>query len=111
MPPEIPTEVMLDGDDVTELVECAIRHPAPNMRYAVLAAIWSHPDSFQQIFQFGLTTPAGFPEIRQIVAEALAKGSPIPESPASTRARPAVETLLPWMPFPAHLRDRGKRTE
>ena len=46
--PETPTEVMLDGNDVANLVECAIRHPAANMRYAVLAAIWSHPDSFSK---------------------------------------------------------------
>ena len=53
--PKAPTEVMLDGNDVARLVECAIRHPTPNMRYAVLAAIWNHPDSFRQIFQFGLS--------------------------------------------------------
>jgi hypothetical protein len=39
MQPETPIEVTLDGNDVGRLVECAIRHPAPNMRYAVLAAI------------------------------------------------------------------------
>src|SRR6202030_1608259 len=72
---EKPTEVTLDGNDVARLVECALRHPTPNMRCAVLAAIWSHPDSFRQIFQFGLSAPAGFPEIRQIVAEELGKGS------------------------------------
>ena len=57
MQPETPTEVMLDGNDVANLVECAIRHPAANMRYAVLAAIWSHPNSFRQIFRFGLNAP------------------------------------------------------
>ena len=51
MQPETPTEVMLDGNDVANLVECAIRHPAANMRYAVLAAIWSHPQ----------LVPANFP--------------------------------------------------
>ena len=59
-----------------KLVECAIRHPTANMRYAVLAAIWNHPDSFRQIFQFGLTAPLGLPEIRKIVAEELDKGAP-----------------------------------
>ena len=37
--PDTPTEVMLDDTDVARLVECAIRHPSPNMRQAVLAAI------------------------------------------------------------------------
>ena len=107
--PETPTEVMLDGNDVAKLVECAIRHPTANMRYAVLAAIWNHPDSFRQIFQFGLKAPPGYPEIRKIVAEELDKCSATPESPAATRAKPAVETLLPRMPLPAHLRDRERR--
>ena len=31
--PETPTEVTLDGNDVAKLVECALRHPSPNMRY------------------------------------------------------------------------------
>jgi hypothetical protein len=64
---------MLDGNDVTKLVECAIRHPAVNMQEAVLAAIWNHPHSFRQIFQFHLKAPRGFSEIRKIVAEELAK--------------------------------------
>src|SRR6202011_4886870 len=89
MEPETTAEVMLDGNDVANLVECAIRHPASNMRYAVLAAIWSHPDSFRQIFRFGLEAPPGLPEIRKIVAEELDKCASIPESPASNRARPA----------------------
>jgi hypothetical protein len=101
-----PTEVTLDGNDVARLVECAVRHPAPNMRYAVLAAIWNHRDSFRQIFQFGLTAPPGLPEIRKIVAEELAKCSP--KSEFST---PAADTLLPRIPFPAHLKDRGGRIE
>src|ERR1700693_2696971 len=74
--PETPTEVTLDGNDVARLVECAIRHPSPNMRYAVLAAIWSHTDSFGQIFRFGLSAEAGLPEIQKIVAEELDKCSP-----------------------------------
>ncbi len=104
--PDTPTEVTLDGNDVAKLVECAIRHPSPNMRYAVLAAIWTHPASFRQIFRFGLEAPAGFPEIRKIVAEELDKCSDIPDSPASNRVKPAGETLLPRMPLPAHLRGR-----
>src|SRR5207244_1314269 len=40
------TEVMLDGNDVAKLVECAVRHPNPGMRYAVLAAIWNDPQTF-----------------------------------------------------------------
>jgi hypothetical protein len=31
MEPETTAEVMLDGNDVAKLVECAIRHPAVNM--------------------------------------------------------------------------------
>jgi hypothetical protein len=109
MRPETTAEVMLDGNDVTKLVECAIRHPASNMRYAVLAAIWNHPDSFGRIFQFGLTAPPGFPEIRKIVTEELDKRSATPESPASNPVKPAVGTLLPRMPLPAHLRDRERK--
>jgi hypothetical protein len=109
MQPETPTtEVTLDGNDVAKLVECAIRHPTPNMRYAVLAAIWSYPDSFRQIFRFGLEAPPGLPEIRRIVAEELDKCA-IPESPASNRVTAAGETLLPRMPLPAHLRDRERK--
>ncbi len=104
--PGAPTEITLDGNDVANLVECAIRHPTPNMRYAVLAAIWNHPDSFRQILRFGLNAPAGFPEIRQIVAEELEKGAPKPDFPASNRVEPAVDTLLPRMPRPAHLKRR-----
>ena len=109
MRPETTAEVMLDGNDVTNLVECAIRHPASNMRHAVLAAIWNHPDSFGQIFQFGLKAPPGFPEVRKIVAEELDKRSAIPESPASNPVKPAVGALLPRMPLPAHLRDRERK--
>jgi hypothetical protein len=107
--PETPTEVTLDGNDVAKLVECAIRHPTPNMRYAVLAAIWNHPDSFRQIFQYGLNAPLGLPEIRKIVAEELAKGPPVAEFPAANRVKPAVEALLPRMPLPAHLRERERQ--
>ena len=109
--PETPTEVTLDGNDVAKLVECALRHPSPNMRYGVLAAIWNHPESFCQIFRFGLDAPLGFPEIRKIVAEELDKFSPRPDSLASNPVKPASEALLPRMPLPAHLRDRGRRTE
>jgi hypothetical protein len=106
MQPGTVTEVTLDGNDVANLVECAIRHPAPNMRNAVLAAIWNDADSFRQILQFGLDAPAAFPEIRKIVAEEIAKRPP---TPGSNRVEPAGETLLPRMPLPAHLRDREKQ--
>ncbi len=106
MQSETPTEVTLDGNDVAKLVECAIRHPTANMRYAVLAAIWGHPDSFRQIFQFGLTAPAGLPEIRKIVAEELDRLSAV--SDAANPARHDATTLLPRMPLPAHLRDRDR---
>jgi len=109
MQPQPATEITLDGNDVARLVECAIRHPTANMRYAVLAAIWSHPDSFRQIFQFGLNAPAGFAEIRKIVAEELDKCALKPQFPASDPARPAGETLLPRRPLPPHLKDRGER--
>jgi len=98
-------EITLDGNDVAKLVECAIRHPTPNMRYAVLTAIWNHPDSFRQILRFGLEAQAGFPEIRKIVAEELTKSLPKPEFPG---AKPAVDALLPRMPRPAHLKAKGQ---
>ena len=41
--PNEAVEIILDGNDVARLVECALRHPQPNMRYGVLAAIWNHP--------------------------------------------------------------------
>ena len=40
--PGAAVEIILDGNDVARLVECALRHPQPNMRYGVLAAIWNH---------------------------------------------------------------------
>ena len=101
--PAAATEVMLDGNDVARLVECAIRHPTPNMRYAVLTAIWNHPDSFRQILRFGLDAPAAFPEIRKIVAEELDKT-------ASSDPAAAKRALLPRMPLPAHVKGKG-RTE
>src|SRR5213082_2271163 len=106
--PEAPTEVVLDGNDVARLVECAIRHPTPNMRYAVLTAIWNHPDSFRQIFRFGLGASSDFPEIRKIVTEALDKAAPASDSAASNPAKPAGDTLLPRMPLPAHLKGKGR---
>src|SRR5438046_8750479 len=74
--PETPAEVTLDGTDVGKLVECAIRHPTPNMRYGVLAAIWNHPDSFRQIFQFGLDAPAAFPELHKVMTAETATRPP-----------------------------------
>jgi hypothetical protein len=68
----------------------------------VLAAIWSHPDSFREMLRFGLNAPPGFPEIRQIVAEALDKAAATTEPAAS-----AGDTLLPRMPLPAHLKGKG----
>src|SRR6266849_3691647 len=94
-------EITLDGNDVAKLVECAIRHPNPNMRNAVLAAIWNHPDSFRQIFRFGVEAPPAFAEIRKIVAEEFGKRS---------SGERAGEALLPRMPRPAHLKAKG-RTE
>ena len=107
MPPETPTDVTLDDTDVAKLVECAIRHPNPNMRSVVLAAIWNHAESFRQIFRFGLDAPDGFPEIRKIVAEELDKYQSTPKSTGSNPVK-SVEPLLPRMPLPAHLRN-GKR--
>jgi hypothetical protein len=98
--PETPMEVTLDGNDVARLVECAIRHPTPNMRHAVLAAIWNHPDSFRQMLQFALDAPPEFLEIRKIVADELGKRM----VPGSNQVEPAGEALLPRMPLPAHLR-------
>jgi hypothetical protein len=99
------TEITLDGNDVARLVECAIRHPNPNMRHAVLAAIWDHPDSFRQIFEFGLNAPPALPEIRKIVIDALAKRRGAQASPA-----PAGDnSLLPRMPLPAHLRRPARK--
>jgi hypothetical protein len=109
MQPETPTEVTLDGNDVAKLVECAIRHPTPNIRYVVLAAIWNYPDSFRQIFQLGLKAPPVFLIYARSWLEELDKCSPKPESPASNRVKPAVETLLPRMPLPAHRQDRERK--
>lgn len=102
--PAIPVDVTLDDTDVAKLVECAVRHPVPNMRQVVLAAIWNHPETFRQIFRFGLTAPPGFPEIRALVADELDKCARTPEAPGSRRTEPAAQPLLPRMPPPAHLR-------
>ena len=107
--PDMPAEVMLDDTDVAKLVECAVRHPNPNMRHSALAAIWNHPDSFRQILQFGLDAPEAFPEIRRIVAEAFDRAPAAPEAVAANRGKPGAEPLLPRMPLPAHLRDRERQ--
>jgi len=88
-----------------------MRHPASCPEYAIcrVGCCLGPPDSFRQIFRFGLEAPPGLPEIRKIVAEELDKRSAMPESPASNRVQPAVETLLPRMPLPAHLRDRERK--
>ena len=104
-----PVEVTLDDQDVARLVECAIRHPHPNMRHAVLAAIWNHPDSFRQIFQFGINAPEAFPEIRQITAEELDKQAPARTVSSSDEVKPVSEALLPRMPLPPHLRGRERQ--
>jgi hypothetical protein len=107
--PKEAVEIILDGNDVARLVECALRHPQPNMRYGVLAAIWNHPDSFRQIFAFGLNAPEAFADIRGIAAEELRKSAAAPEGAASTQPGPGAEPLLPRMPLPAHLRGGAKR--
>jgi hypothetical protein len=107
--PDAEVEVVLDGNDVARLVECALRHPQPNMRYGVLAAIWNHPDAFQQIFAFGLNAPEAFPEIRKIVAEELRKSAAAPEGTEAEPAKPGAEPLLPRVPLPAHLKGRPRR--
>ena len=107
--PEIPTDVTLDEIDVAILVAVAVRHPAFNMRQSVLAAIWEHPQSFRQLFRFGLEAPDDFCEIRKIVAEELARCAPIPGSPTPGGAARAAEKLLPRMPAPAHLRERKSK--
>jgi hypothetical protein len=109
VPPEASMEIILDGNDIARLVQCAIRHPAREMRYAVLTALWNHPDTFRELFRFGLEAPPGFPEIRQIVAEELGKSAPGRALPASPPVKPVDETLLPRMPLPAHLKGRGGR--
>jgi hypothetical protein len=105
--PQTGVDIVLDGNDVARLVECALRHPQPNMRYGVLAAIWNHPDSFRQIFAFGLNAPEAFSDIRKIVAEELAKAGCTRQGAAAT-AKPGGAPLLPRMPPPAHLRGRSR---
>jgi hypothetical protein len=99
------TEVILDGTDVSRLVECALKHPNPQMRHLVLAAVWNDPQAFRQIFRFGLEAPEAFSEIRKIVAEELDKWS----GTATDAGQSAAKALLPRMPLPAHLQDRGRK--
>ena len=109
MQPTTPAEVTLDGNDVAELVECAIRHPAPE--YAICRVggyLAITPTAFRQIFRFGLEAPVAFAEIRKIVAEELDKASPQAGIAGSEPGKPADKTLLPRMPLPAHLRDRER---
>ena len=105
--PNEAVEIILDGNDLARLVECALRHPQPNMRYGVLAAIWNHPDSFRQIFAFGLNAPESFSEIRRIVAEELGKSGSAAQGAATGPSKPGAEPLLPRMPPPAHLQGRS----
>jgi hypothetical protein len=98
--------VILDGNDVATVVECAVRHPSLNMRQAVMTAIWNHPESFRQIFRFGLDAPGVFAEIREIVAEELGKRATVAEAPSAGRMPAAADKLLPRLPLPPHLRQR-----
>ena len=100
---ESAVEVVLDGTDVARLVECAVGHPNFNMRNAVAAAIWNHPEMFRQIFEFGLNAPEAFREVREVVAAALAKRAATPPETAAGGEKP----LLPRMPLPAHLQGRA----
>ena len=104
--PDAAVDVVLEDNDVIRLVECALRHPSLNMRHAVLTAIWNHPDSFRDLFRFGLEAPAPFPEIRGIVAEELARHTAA--APLAAEPDKPSTTLLPRMPLPAHLRDRER---
>ena len=101
---ETVTEVILDGTDIGRLVECALRHPNQHLRRIIAAAIWNEPETFREIFEFGLNAPPAFDEIRAIVAAALAKAKTEPASPPAGTKKP----LLPPMPLPAHLRRRSK---
>jgi hypothetical protein len=103
--PEPATEIMLDHNDVARLVACAIRHPSLNMRQSALTAIWHHPDAFREILRFGLHAPEAFSDIRKVVADELAKN----RAADATPVQQADKTLLPKLPLPAHLRDRGKQ--
>lgn len=107
--PNKAVEIIVDGNDVARLVECALRHPQPNMRYGVLAAIWNHAESFRQIFAFGLNAPDAFPEIHKVVAEELGKSGAAAQGAAVEPAGAGAEALLPRVPLPAHLRGRGGR--
>jgi hypothetical protein len=98
-------EVLLDSADVIRVVECALRHSNTNMRQSVLSAVRHHPETFRQLFEFGLSAPAAFHEIREIVAHSLAKRSAAAKAPATGES----EVLLPQMPLPAHLRDRARK--
>jgi hypothetical protein len=102
--PEGAAEVLLDGNDVAGVVACAIRHPSLNMRHAVLTALWNHPESFREILRFGLQAPEAFADIRKVVAEELGKKAMADATPAE----PHRKALLPKLPLPAHLRNRGK---
>jgi hypothetical protein len=107
----VPTEVIVDGTDVGRLVECAIRHPSHLMRNMVLSAIWNHPETFRQIFEFGLRAPPAYQEIRDIVAEALAQHAAATEAPTAPAGENSAgeKPLLPRMPLPAHLQNRARK--
>ena len=99
---------MLDGDDVSKLVECAVRHPAPNKRSAVLRRSGTTRKRFGRLFSSVSKHPSAFSEIREAVAEELGNHSAPPRSRAPGAVKRAVEPLLPRMPLPAHPRDRER---
>jgi hypothetical protein len=99
--PATAVSVTLDANDVARILECAVRHPNLNMRQAVVAALWNHPETFRRLFRFGLEAPPEFAEIRRVVAEELAKR---PAAQEAAAAKPSPEALLPAMPLPPHLR-------
>ena len=84
--PETTAEVMLDGDDVSKLVECSVRHPAPKMRSAVLRRSGTARKRFGRLFSSGLEAPLAFYEIREIVAEELGNHSVPPRSQAQAQS-------------------------
>ena len=103
MEPETTAEVMLDGDDVAKLVECAIRHPAMNMRYAVLAAIWNHPDSSGVFFssvlkhpslslKYGRSLPKSLPNARLRLDLSLGRGQAGPRDATASDAAAGAST-------------------
>ena len=84
MQPDSVVAIILDGNDVARLIECALRHPQPNMRYGVLAAIWNHPDRSGRSSRSGSTRQMRSP----ISAKSSRRRSPKPDA----RHRPTLLT-------------------